>query len=86
MIISFGYMFLGLDFVIGSAFQAAGRTTLQMLLNLFRWGVTVFVAYALVGGMGMNGIWWGFPIGNVIGFIAFFSFLKSGFWLRKWKK
>lgn len=83
-IIAIGYIFLGLDFVFGSAFQAAGRTTLQMILNLFRWAITVLIAYVLVGSMGLSGIWWGFPIGNFIGFLAFFAFLKSGFWLRKW--
>jgi putative MATE family efflux protein len=85
-IISLAYVFLGMDFIIGSAFQAAGRTTLQMLINLFRWAITVFTAYALVGSLGINGIWWGFPAGNFIGFLAFLAFLKSGFWLRKWKR
>ncbi|MCK4714243.1 MAG: polysaccharide biosynthesis C-terminal domain-containing protein, partial [Candidatus Aenigmarchaeota archaeon] len=85
-IIAIGYIFLGLDFVFGSAFQAAGRTTLQMILNMFRWAITVLIAYVLVGSMGLSGIWWGFPIGNFIGFLAFFAFLKSGFWLRKWKR
>ncbi len=85
-IISLGYIFMGLRFIIGSAFQAAGRTTLQMMINLLTWAVTVGIAYMLVGGMGMAGIWWGFPIGNLVGFITFMIFLKSGFWLRKWKK
>ncbi len=85
-IISVGYVFLGLVFIMGSAFQAAGRTTLQMMLNLFRWSLIVLIAFFLVQMMGITGIWWGFPIGNFIGFLAFFAFLRSGFWLRKWKK
>ncbi len=83
--IAFGYVFLGLDFVLGAAFQAAGRTTLQMLLNLFRWGVTVAVAYAMVGIAGIEGIWVGFPVGNLLGFILFFIVLRTGYWLRKWE-
>jgi len=47
--------------------------------------VTLFVAYLLVSGMGINGIWWGFPIGNALGLVVFMIFLRSGFWLRKWE-
>ena len=85
MTISFGYVFLGLDFVIGAAFQAAGRTTLQMILNLLRWAVTVALAYTLVGLLGITGVWAGFPLGNLAGFILFFFILRSGFWLKKWE-
>jgi len=85
-IISFGYLFLGLVFVTGAAFQAAGRTTLQMLINMFRWSVIVAGAYLISSVHGITGIWWGFPLGNFLGFLVFFAFLRSGFWLRKWEK
>ncbi|UCD03178.1 MAG: MATE family efflux transporter, partial [Candidatus Aenigmatarchaeota archaeon] len=84
-IIAVGYVFLGLDFILGGALQAAGRTTLQMFMNLFRWAVTVIAAYALVSSIGLNGVWWGFPIGNFLGFLLLVLVFKSGFWLRKWE-
>ncbi|MCD6495998.1 MAG: MATE family efflux transporter [Candidatus Aenigmarchaeota archaeon] len=85
-IISFGYLFLGLVFITGSAFQAAGRTTLQMLINMFRWSAIVAGAWLFSSAQGITGIWWGFPLGNFLGFIVFAVFLKSGFWLRKWER
>ncbi len=85
-IIAFGYVFLGLDFILSSALQAAGRTTLQMLLNMFRWAVTVIAAFVLVGIVGINGIWMGFPIGNFLGFLAILVIFRSGFWLKNWEK
>ncbi len=85
-IIAFGYVFLGMNFIIGSAFQGAGRTDLQLLMTLVRWAIVVGVAYAFVGAFGLSGIWMGFPIGNFISFLVSFSILKSGFWLRDRQK
>jgi len=84
-IISFGYIFMGLNFIMGAAFQGAGRTDLQLAVNLIRWISVISVAYFLVGILGMNGIWTGFPIGNFAGFLIAFTILKTGFWLRGWK-
>jgi putative MATE family efflux protein len=81
-----GYVFLGLALILGAAFQAAGRTTVQMLGNIFRWMVLLAAAYTLVAGMGLPGIWTGIPVGHFAGFVAMFVILKSGFWLRKWEK
>ncbi len=83
MLVASGYPFLGLGIIIGAAFQAAGRTTLQMVINLFRWIAIIVMAYVLVDPMGINGIWIGFPLGHFVGFVAFFLFLKSGFWLNE---
>jgi putative MATE family efflux protein len=85
-IISFGYVFLGLSFILGAAFQAAGKTTLQMLINAARWLFTIVLAYLLVSGYGIEGIWIGFPIGNLAAFLISLVILKSGFWLKGWER
>jgi putative MATE family efflux protein len=83
-IIAFGYVFLGLNFVLGSAFQGAGRTGLQLLVNFVRWSGILITSYALLSVMGITGIWIGFPVGNLMGFLAAFAILKSGIWLKGW--
>ena len=83
-IISVGYVFLGLGFVLGGAFQAAGRTGIQLIVNLLRWVVSIGVAYILVSGMGLNGVWIGFPLGNLAAFVLAYAIFKSGYWLRGW--
>jgi len=85
-IIAFGYVFLGLNFVLGSAFQGAGRTGLQLLVNFVRWVGILAASFLLLGLIGINGIWMGFPVGNLMGFIVAFAILRSGIWLKGWHK
>jgi Na+-driven multidrug efflux pump len=73
-----------MNFIIGSAFQGAGRTDLQFVMTIVRWALVVMIAYSLVGIFGLNGIWAGFPVGNFISFLVSFSLLKTGFWLKGW--
>lgn len=85
-IIAFGYVFLGMNFIIGSAFQGAGKTGLQLLMTVARWSLVIAVAYLLVAPFGLKGIWAGFPVGNFISFLVSVSLLKTRFWLRSWEK
>lgn len=85
-VIAFGYVFFGLTFVFGAAMQAAGRTGLQMFVNLFRWSITIILAYVLSSGMGIEGIWWGFPIGNIAGAALAFGVVRGGRWLKGWEE
>jgi Na+-driven multidrug efflux pump len=75
-----------MNFIIGSAFQGAGKTGMQLVMTVVRWILIVGIAYALVAPLGLNGIWMGFPVGNFFAFLVSFSILKSGFWLRGWTK
>jgi putative MATE family efflux protein len=84
-IISFGYVFLGISFILGAAFQAAGRTGLQLWVNGLRWALAIGIAYTLVSGFGLDGVWVGFPIGNFFGFLVSFVLLHSGYWLKGWE-
>ncbi len=69
-IISVGYVFLGLNFILLGAFQGAGSTRFQLAVNAIRWGITIASAALLVGIFGLGGIWAGFPIGNFAGFVS----------------
>jgi putative MATE family efflux protein len=85
-IIAFGYMFLGLNFTLGAGFQGAGKTGLQLLVNFMRWAGILATSFILVGIIGINGIWMGFPVGNLMGFLTAFAILKSGYWLKGWHR
>jgi len=84
-IISFGYVFMGLNFILGAAFQAAGRTGLQLFVNATRWFMVIGVAYILIANLGIEGIWIGFPMGNFASFLLSIVIFKSGLWLRGWR-
>ncbi len=83
--IAFGYIFFGLLVIISGAFQGAGKTNLSLYVNLIRWIFVIGIAYALVTGMGLTGIWLGFPIGNLLGAILAVILFWSGLWLKGWK-
>jgi Na+-driven multidrug efflux pump len=85
-IISLGYVFLGLNFILGGAMQAAGRTDLQLTVNFTRWVFIIAFAYAFSAMFGLEGVWMGFPVGNLVGFLIAFAFIKSGYWLKRWRE
>jgi len=82
--VAFGYVFLGLHFIFGAAFQAAGKTIMQLWLSLVRWAFTIALAYFLIMSMGLNGVWLSLPLGNFLTLILSATVLKSGYWLRGW--
>jgi putative MATE family efflux protein len=84
-VISLGYVFLGLNFVLGGALQAAGRTDLQLIINMTRWILVIVLAFTLTPILGINGVWTGFPVGNLVGFFIALGFIKSGYWLKRWR-
>ncbi|MFH1237462.1 MAG: MATE family efflux transporter [Candidatus Aenigmatarchaeota archaeon] len=85
-IIALGYVFMGLNFVLGGALQAAGRTDLQLIINITRWVVVISLAYFFASFMGLDGVWLGFPIGNFAGFLLAYSLFRSGYWLKNRRK
>lgn len=85
-IIALGYVFMGLNFVLGGALQAAGRTDLQLVINITRWVVVISLAYFFASFMGLDGVWLGFPIGNFAGFLLAYSLFRSGYWLKNRRK
>ena len=81
-IISFGYVFMGIVFIINGLYQGSGHTRLQLFVNASRWIFIVAVALALVGLFGLDGIWIGFPVGNFVSFVVSFALYKSNRWRR----
>ncbi|NOX71834.1 MAG: MATE family efflux transporter [Candidatus Micrarchaeota archaeon] len=81
-IISFGYIFLGIAFVMNGLFQGSGHTRLQLAVNATRWIAVVGSALILMKMFGIDGIWAGFPIGNFASFFVALALYKWGKWNR----
>ena len=68
------FAFIGVIFVVSSAFQGMGNSKVGLFIILLEFFVVgVPVAYVLSQTMGLTGIWIGCSLGNVVaGIIAFF--------------
>ena len=84
---SFGL--LGVQQVTNGVFNGAGFTKASMLISILSlWVIRFPLAYILSYNtdLGHEGIWWAFPISNLIAAIAAFSYFKMGYWkLRVFK-
>ncbi len=84
---SFGL--LGVMQVLNGTFNGAGFTKASMLISILSlWIVRFPLAYILSynTSLGYEGIWWSFPISNLIAAIAAYSYFKMGYWkLRVFK-
>ena len=84
---SFGL--LGVMQVLNGTFNGAGFTKASMLISILSlWIVRFPLAYVLSYNttLGYEGIWWSFPISNLIAAIAAFTYFKMGYWkLRAFK-
>ncbi|WP_035478968.1 MATE family efflux transporter [Gelidibacter mesophilus] len=84
MSVSFG--FLGLQQVMNGTFNGAGFTKASMLISIMSlWVVRFPLAYILSYklDMGPTGIWWSFPISNLIAGIVAFAYFKTGYWKKR---
>src|SRR5699024_7786208 len=78
---SFGL--LGVQQVTNGVFNGAGFTKASMLISIFSlWVVRFPLAYILSYNteLGHEGIWWAFPISNLIAASAAFTYFKMGYW------
>lgn len=78
---SFGL--LGVQQVLNGVFNGAGFTKASMLISILSlWIVRFPVAFLLSyrTPLGYEGIWWAFPISNLIGAIVAFVYFKGGYW------
>lgn len=78
---SFGL--LGVQQVLNGLFNGARFTQASMLISVFSmWVVRFPVAFILSSKtvLGFEGIWWAFPVSNLIAAIVAFSYYKSGHW------
>ncbi|MEX0608873.1 MAG: MATE family efflux transporter [Balneolaceae bacterium] len=78
---SFGL--LGMQQVMNGVFNGAGFTTASMLISILSlWIIRFPLAYILSYNTALSyeGIWWAFPISNLIAALAAFIFFKMGYW------
>lgn len=78
---SFGL--LGLQQVMNGTFNGAGFTKASMLISILSlWIVRFPLAYLLANNtsLGFVGIWWAFPISNLIAATVAFIYYKTGYW------
>ncbi|WP_026452684.1 MATE family efflux transporter [Aequorivita capsosiphonis] len=85
-IMAFSFGFLGLQQVMNGTFNGAGFTKASMFISIMSlWVVRFPLAYLLAYTfeMGPVGIWWAFPISNIIASIAAFGYFKTGYWKKR---
>lgn len=78
---SFGL--LALQQVLNGVFNGAGFTKASMIISILSlWIVRFPVAFILSykTSLGYEGIWWSFPISNLIAATAAFAYYKMGYW------
>lgn len=81
---SFGL--LGLQQVVNGVFNGAGFTIASMLLSMFAlWVVRFPLAYILAfhTELSFEGIWWAFPISNLVAAIAALLWFRTGSWKNR---
>lgn len=81
---SFGL--LGIQQVINGVFNGAGFTLASMIVSILSlWIIRFPMAYILSNNTGLSydGIWWSFPISNLIAAIFAFLWFQRGDWKRR---
>lgn len=82
--LSFGFM--GLQMSIIGALRGSGNTISSMILTIIGiWAIQFPVAWFLSShtALGYNGLWWSFPISNVIPALITLGWYKTGRWKSK---
>ncbi len=78
---SFGL--LGVQQVLNGVFNGAGFTKASLLISVFGlWVIRFPVAFVLSEktALASDGIWWAFPISNLVAAIMAFTYYKMGYW------
>jgi MATE family, multidrug efflux pump len=78
--------FFGIQMVMSGALAGAGNTMAGMMLTLLSFWVLRFpVAWALAvpGGLGPDGVFWSFPISNVLSGAIAVAWFMRGRWIRR---
>lgn len=81
---SFGL--LGAQQVLNGAFNGVGMTTISMLISIFSLWIIRFPAAWMLSektALSYEGIWWSFPISNLLAAIVAFVYFKSGTWKKR---
>lgn len=82
-IMSLSFGLLGVQQVLNGVFNGTRFTQASMLISIFSlWMVRFPVAFILSSKteLGFEGIWWAFPISNLIAALVAFIYYKIGYW------
>lgn len=85
-IMSLTWGFIGVQFALTGVLRASGSMVLAMTLTMVSlWGIQFPLAFALSKGtaLGVNGIWWAFPIANVVIVAVTIGIYMRGGWKTK---
>ena len=83
---AFTFGFIGIQMVLNGAFRGAGNTVISMVLSLISlWLLRVPLAYFLsyYTSLAEKGLWWAFPIANVVGAMLTVAWFAKGTWKKK---
>ncbi len=78
---SFGL--LGVQQVLNGVFNGAGFTKASLLISVFGLWIIRFPSAFIFSektNLGIEGIWWAFPVSNLIAAIVAFAYYKMGYW------
>lgn len=65
-ILSLGFIFAGISLVFSASFQASGKGTHSLIVNLSRQLIfPLLFAFILIHFIGINGVWWAFVLAEV---------------------
>ena len=77
-IISLGFIISALSVVISGVFEGLGMGISSLIISLIRYLLIIFVAFIMSKLIGVKGVWWSFPITEVIAsLVSVIIFLKS---------
>jgi len=85
-IISPSFGFISIQMVVNGTFRGAGLTTAAMMMAIIsQWILQFPLAYILSmhSSLGIHGIWWSFPITNVLAALVGLVWFYKGDWKRK---
>lgn len=83
-IVSAGYALLSIMFVTGGLIRGTGNSVFPMVMTISSlWVVRVPAAALLSKKFGSTGLWWGIPIGWLLGAVVGIVYYRSGRWEKK---
>jgi len=77
------YIVFSTMFILNGTLRGAGATLIPMFITLIAlWAVRIPVSWILSDTIGRSGIWWGVPIGWIVGMIISYIYYKTGYWKK----
>jgi Na+-driven multidrug efflux pump len=84
--VALSWGFMGVQFALTGVLRASGNMVISMVLTLVsQWVLQFPLAYVLSKhtGLGPQGLWWAFPIANVVTALITIGLYANGDWKKK---